>query len=105
MRANRAGRNESLSRVSDEIAVFQVSPHAYLWIVATGPCLRACLPASAVKIYERVVYEEKMEDEAQDALCSEVGGMLAVSCHTRHRAEVPSEAPITSIAYLECEIS
>lgn len=41
MRANRAGRNESLPRVSDEVAGFQVSPLGYMWAAVTGPCLRA----------------------------------------------------------------
>jgi hypothetical protein len=36
MKASRNDLNESLSRVSDEMAVFQMLPHAQLWIVATG---------------------------------------------------------------------
>lgn len=91
MRTNRAGRNESLSRVSDELAVFQMLPLGYLWATATGPCLRACLPASAVKMLECVVEEESLEVTLK--MCGAVKSQecFAVSCHTRHRAELNQE--------------
>lgn len=43
MRANRAGRDESLPRVSDEVAGFQVSPLGYCGPRLPDPvCARAC---------------------------------------------------------------
>ena len=94
MRANRGGRNESLSRVSDEMIGFQVSPHAQMWIMATGPWAARVLAASAVKMCACVVYEEEKMNEVQGVLCGEAAGMSAVSCHAQSRA--CASTPITT---------
>jgi hypothetical protein len=91
MRTNQAGRNESLPRVSDEVAGFQVSPLGYLWAVATGPRLRACSPASAVGILGCVVWEESLDVKSKMCCAVKSQECYAVSCHTRHRAGLAQE--------------
>ncbi|KAF1932782.1 uncharacterized protein M421DRAFT_249206 [Didymella exigua CBS 183.55] len=93
MRANRPGRNESLSRVSDEIAVFQVSPHGYIrgsWLM-DPVCAR--LSASAVSMYECVVYKEKSEVKSKTCCAVKSQECFAVSCHICHRAGFAQEPP------------
>jgi hypothetical protein len=51
------------------MAVFQVSPHAHLWIVADGPFFcGACLQTKAVNWRECDVQEETLVSEAQGVL-------------------------------------